>query len=106
MDDIPPFELGFDRERLLSQRIISGVKPGSAAFQAGARDGQHVTGISIWWNDVLQPVKLTVRTEGGSKAIEYYPRGQSIGPVPQFHLSAEASTNPSHCVQGIHDWSE
>src|SRR5207249_1993660 len=32
MDGIPPFELGFDREALVSQHIVSGVKAGSAAF--------------------------------------------------------------------------
>src|SRR5205085_8496229 len=41
MDDIPAFELGIDRETSITQHVVSGVKPGSAAFQAGLRDGQH-----------------------------------------------------------------
>ena len=105
MDGIPPFELGFDREALVSQHIVSGVKAGSAAFQAGLRDGQQVTGTSVYSNDVSKPVKLTVRTDDGRKTIEYYPRGPSLGQVPQYHLSAEASTSPSQCLQAIHDGS-
>ncbi len=106
MDDIPRFDLGFDREPLLTQHIISGVRVGSAAFQAGLRDGQEVTRTSVYWDDISKPIKLTVRTEGGTKEIEYYPRGPSIGLVPQFHLNAKASTNPSQCVQANHNWSE
>ncbi len=96
-DDIPAFELGFDREALLNQHIVLGLKPGSAAFQAGLREGQQVTGTSIYWNDVSKPVKLTVRTENGSQKIEYYPRGASMGLIPQYHLNAEAATSQSQC---------
>ncbi|PYT27636.1 MAG: hypothetical protein DMG57_17665 [Acidobacteria bacterium] len=99
MNDIPTFELGIDREALISQHTVSGVKAGSAAFEAGLRDGQQVTRTNIYWNDVSKPVQLTVHTEGGSKAVEYYPRGSSLGLIPQYHLSAEASSSPDHCVQ-------
>jgi predicted metalloprotease with PDZ domain len=96
-DDIPAFELGFDREALLGQHIVSGLQPESAAFQAGLREGQPVTEMSIYWNDVSKPVKLTVRTENGSKTIEYYPRGPSRGLIPQYHLNVEAPTSQNQC---------
>jgi predicted metalloprotease with PDZ domain len=99
MDDIPTFELGMDREELVGQHKVSGVKAGSAAFQAGLRDGQQVTRTNIYWNDVSKPVQLTVRTEGGSKTIEYYPRGPSLGLIPQYHFNAQASTSARRCVQ-------
>jgi predicted metalloprotease with PDZ domain len=98
MDDIPRFDLGMDRETLLSQHIVSGVKAGSAAFAAGARDGQQVTRTNIYWNDVSKPVQLTVKSDGESRAIEYYPRGESIRRIPQYHLSGEAVANPGQCV--------
>jgi predicted metalloprotease with PDZ domain len=101
LDDIPPFELGIDRDALVSRRVVSGVKPGSAAYQAGLRDGQQVIGTSIYMNDVSKPVKLTIRTEVGAKTIQYYPRGTSSSPVPQYHLSAAALANPDQCTQGI-----
>jgi predicted metalloprotease with PDZ domain len=69
------------------------------AFQAGVRDGQQVTRTNIYWNDVSKPVQLTVRAEGGSKAIEYYPRGPSLGLIPQYHFSADASTSADRCAQ-------
>jgi len=99
MNDVPRFELGIDREALISQHTVSGVKAGSAAFEAGLQDGQQVTRTNIYWNDVSKPVQLTVRTEGGSQVIEYYPRGPSLGLIPQYHLDAEASACPDQCVQ-------
>lgn len=101
MDDIPAFELGIDLEMLLSRHIVSGVKPGSAAFQAGLRDGQMVARTSIYWNDVSKPVKLTVVTEKGANKIEYYPLGSSPGPIPQYHLTVEAFTSRNQCVLAI-----
>lgn len=43
--------------------VETGVKPGSAAFDAGLKEGQQVTGTSVYWNDVSKPVKLAA-TDG------------------------------------------
>jgi hypothetical protein len=40
-------------------------------FKAGVRDGQQVLGMSISWNDVNKPVRLTVRAAGGQQIINY-----------------------------------
>jgi hypothetical protein len=98
MDDIPRFELGMDREALVDQYVVSGAKTGSAAYTAGARDGQQVTRTNIYWNDVSKPVQLTITAGRASKAIEYYPRGESIGAVPQYHLRSGAVTHWARCL--------
>jgi predicted metalloprotease with PDZ domain len=85
-EEIPSFELGFNRDTLLSQNIVAGVLPESEAFRAGVRDRQKVSGTSIYWNDTSKPVKLTVGTGEGKQVIEYYPRGRSLM-IPQYHLN-------------------
>ena len=91
MQDIPPFELGMEREALMSQRVITGIRPGSNAYEAGLRDGQQVDHVSIYWNDVSRPVKLTIRTEAGGKSIQYYPHGKPSLSIPQFRVECAAS---------------
>jgi len=98
MDDIPRFELGMNREDLVGQQMVSGVKVGSAAYAAGARDGQHVSRTDIYWNDVSKPVRLIVNADGASKALEYYPRGESIGAVPQYHLRSGELADSARCL--------
>jgi predicted metalloprotease with PDZ domain len=99
-DEIPPFELGIDREALMARYVITGVKPDSEAFRAGLKDGQQVVGISIHWNDVSKLVKLTVRTPSGNKAITYYPRGTPPALIPQFHLTVEQG-GTGQCIDGV-----
>ena len=90
VDQVPTFDLGFDKETLLSKNYISGVKPDSAAFRAGIRDGQDVVGESIYWDDVSKPVRLKIRSGDGQQTIEYFPTGVTF-PIPQYHLQREHS---------------
>jgi hypothetical protein len=97
VDQVPAFDLGFDKETLLSKNRVSGVNPDSAAFRAGIRDGQEVAGASIWWDDVSKPVRLKIRSGNGQQIVEYFPTGKSI-PIPQYHLQSEQSTaTPGVC---------
>ena len=75
------FELGVDREALLSRHIITGVKEDSEAFRAGLRDGQQVSG-----------VKLTVV----GKTIQYFRRGKTVKSVPQYR-----NIKGSDCVSNV-----
>ena len=97
VDQVPTFDLGFDRETLLSENHVSGVNPDSAVFRAGLRDGQEIVGSSIWWDDVSKPIRLKIRTGDGQQSIEYVPTGKSV-PIPQYHLQSEQSTTtPEDC---------
>jgi len=86
------FELGVDREALLSRHIITGVKEDSEACRVGLRDGQQVSGTSIYWNDASKPVKLTVV----GKTIQYFPRGKTVKSVPQYR-----NIKGSDCVSNV-----
>lgn len=90
VDQVPTFDLGFDKGTLLSKSHVSGVNPDSAAFRAGIRDGQEVVGVSIYWDDVSKPIRLKIRSSEGQRIVEYFPTGKSI-PIPQYHLQNEQS---------------
>ena len=85
VDEVPTFDLGFDRETLLSKKTVANLRPNSAAFNAGLREGQQVLGMSIYWGDVSKPIRLTVHSGKGPQMIEYLPRGKSVL-IPQYHL--------------------
>ena len=98
VDEVPPFDLGFDADVFRAKKQISAVKPDSEAFRAGVRDGQQVVGTSIYFGDATKPVRLTVRSDGGSQKIEYFPSGKPIS-IPQYQLDKDAwASSPGRCM--------
>jgi len=77
---MPEFELGLDRGALLETRRVQGLKPGSAAEKSGIKNGDAITGLSVYWNDVNRPVRLTLQ---GGRKIEYLPHGPTRQ-IPQY----------------------
>lgn len=94
VDEVPTFDLGFDRETLLSKKTVANLRPNSAAFKAGLREGQEILGMSIYWDDVKKPVHLKVHSGDGEQIIEYFPRGKSVL-IPQYHLENADGANDS-----------
>ena len=79
------WEAGFDVDKLLATRLIAGVKPGTAAYDAGLRDGQKlVGGVSIYFGDTEKEVELKVVDGTGEKAVRFLPVAREKLPVPQF----------------------
>jgi predicted metalloprotease with PDZ domain len=96
-DNLPLFDLGFDGDVLLSKKLVANVRKNSEAFKAGVRDGQEVSGMSVTWNDVSKPVRLTVRTASGQQRIEYFPKGKTVS-VPQYQVNKEVwVSTPETC---------
>ena len=98
VDAVPPLDLGFDKKTLLSAHRIADVKPDSAAFRAGIRNGQQVVGTSVYWDDVSKPVRLKIRSGDAQQTIEYSPKGKSVE-VPQYHLPTGSSPGGSEVCQ-------
>lgn len=95
--NFPLFDLGFDGDVLLSKKLVANVRENSEAFKAGVRDGQEVSGMSVYWNDVSKPVRLTVRTASGQQRIEYFPKGKTVS-VPQYRVNKEVwISTPETC---------
>lgn len=75
------FELGFPRSVLNGERIVVGLAPGSAAAQAGLRDGDQITDVrdlNIARKDQAQTITLTVTRDGARLSLTYLPRGQTV----------------------------
>lgn len=85
-----PFELGFDFETSRRDRIVTDVGESSNAFGAGLRDGQQLTGWSVYHGDSDKQVKLDVIDGGKKRTVTYLPRGTPVA-VQQFRLKPEAA---------------
>jgi predicted metalloprotease with PDZ domain len=86
------FDLGFDLNALQSAKTIAQVKEGSAAYQAGLRNGQIVVGHSIWLEEPLKEVVLYIKDKQGSKEIKYLPMNMNRIKTPQYQINKD-STN-------------
>jgi predicted metalloprotease with PDZ domain len=76
------FDLGFDPLVLATpERVVRGLKPGSAAALAGLRDGDRV--LNRFPQDALQgdqsrTVTLEIERGGSKLSITYLPRGETV----------------------------
>lgn len=83
--EIPIFELGFDFDKFAKERIVEGVAPGSAAFDAGLRNGQTRNGgVSIRFGDTSTPLELKVKDGVAEKVIKFVPVAKTGMVIPQF----------------------
>jgi predicted metalloprotease with PDZ domain len=83
--EILPFDLGLDLETLKAKKEIAGVRPDSAAYAAGLRDGQTVVRRKpIYIGDATKEVEITVKNGDGEKTIVYLPAGRSGPKVMQY----------------------
>lgn len=75
------FELGFPRSVLNGDRIVTDLAAGSAAAQAGLRDGDQITDVrnlNVARKDHDQTITLTVERGGARLTLTYLPRGQAV----------------------------
>ncbi len=75
------FELGFPRAVLNGTSIVEGLVPGSAAAQAGLRQGDRITevlGLNLARRDQEQTITLTVARDDGPVTVTYLPRGAPV----------------------------
>ncbi|MDE1150643.1 MAG: hypothetical protein PW843_29180 [Azospirillaceae bacterium] len=83
------YQLGFDPEVLIQpKRIIHGLIPGSAAAEAGVRDGDEI--VKPVPQDILQgdqkaTLTLQIRRDGQVFPVTYLPRGETV-PTYQWAL--------------------
>lgn len=83
--EIFAFDLGWDSKASLDQKKIVGLRAGSAAARAGTIEGATMLGWSLH-SDVDRKIKLTLRIDGKTRQIEYFPRGEKQSAM-QFHVS-------------------
>lgn len=97
IDSLPTFDIGFDVATSRAAKLVSGVVRSGAAYQAGLRDGQTITGISVYNGQPDKLAKITVLADTGRITVSYYPLGKAIR-VPQLHVDETAyGSNPEAC---------
>lgn len=78
------YDLGFHIDALLRDKTVAGLEQGSAAEQAGLREGQRVLGYNrIVPGDTAHPIELTVQDISGTHSVSFFPQGALV-PVPQY----------------------
>jgi predicted metalloprotease with PDZ domain len=78
--EIPLWEIGLDTDVLLKKRLVAGVRPDTAAFAAGLRNGQKVIGgVSIYLGDISKEVALKVADDNGEREVEIFARRAEQG---------------------------
>jgi len=99
---IPAFDIGFDLNATYKNNIVAGVRPDSAAFAAGLRDGMtYVNRESGRVGDARQPMVLRVKSDGAERLISYSPAGK--GSVTLQQLVAPKTLSPAElkaCAAG------
>ena len=85
------FDAGFDFEKWVKSRVISGVVPDSNAYRAGLRDGQKwVTGGMVH-DDPTRLTKFTVIDGDTQKVVQFYPASTEAIRLPQYKLKPNLS---------------
>jgi len=82
--ELGAFDAGFNIDASQAARVITGVREGSAAWQAGLRDGQKLKGWSIHYDDIYKPAVITIQEGAALKELKYLPVKTGKIPVPQF----------------------
>jgi predicted metalloprotease with PDZ domain len=79
------FELGFDFDRFAKEKVVDGVKPDSAAYDAGLRNGQtRASGFSVFYGDTEREIELKVKDAEGEKTVKFVPASKQPIAVPQY----------------------
>jgi predicted metalloprotease with PDZ domain len=91
------FQLGFARASLNDDRIVRDLQPGSAAAQAGLRDGDvliEVGDVDAARKDQATTLRLTYRRGSETKTITYLPRGPAR---EGYGFARDAAAPPASC---------
>jgi predicted metalloprotease with PDZ domain len=84
------FELGFDPDATLAAKVFMGVKPGSAAYRAGLRDGQTLRGYSYGHGDTRREVEVTIEVEKQKQVLKWLPVGPATLKAVQYTVKRGA----------------
>ncbi len=88
------FEPGFDVDASLTNGVVSGVRPGSASWRAGLRDGQQWIGGGVTRDPDAWAEIVIADPRGLQRVIRYLPRAEQAQRVPQYRLPRARSPLP------------
>jgi len=76
--DLPTFDTGFDHEATLKDGVLRGVRTGGPAERAGLADGMRLSGWSVNFGQVNQPIEVSVREGEATRKISFLPHGETV----------------------------
>ncbi len=82
VEQVGPYEPGFDVKVARAKHEVAGVVPGSAAYKAGLRNGQRFASFGLDDNP-RHPMDVSIWEGKEKRAIHYVPQGKPV-PVVQF----------------------
>jgi predicted metalloprotease with PDZ domain len=94
VEQLFPFDLGFDSQTSTRDRVVRGVRGGSPADSAGLRDGMPLRGWSWFNGDPSKPASVRIPDGDTIRKIEWTPRGEQTMSVPQLSPRAECRASP------------
>jgi predicted metalloprotease with PDZ domain len=98
LEELPLFDLGFDFTASRLAHQVVGVRQDGPAYEAGLRDGQKLTHVSVYNGQPDKLAQFTIEASGEPKTIQYYPRGKIVS-APQYHLDQAAlAAHPDSCL--------
>ena len=75
LEEQPTFDLGFDLDASMREKRVTGLREGSRAHAAGLRNGQRLTGWSVYHGQTDRPVTFTIvhMTPGRGRSFQKSP---------------------------------
>ncbi len=80
------YDPGFDVDASLEAKAAVGVREDGPAHAAGLREGQPITGFSIYRGDPDKEIKLNVRDGDQVKSVTFFPHGAAVR-IPRYQAA-------------------
>ena len=84
VEQVGPFEVGFDEKTARGKHVVAGVVPGSNAHRAGLRNGQRIASFKMRRGEFRWPLEAMIEEGGASRIVTYSPQGKNV-PVGGAH---------------------
>jgi predicted metalloprotease with PDZ domain len=87
--DVPAWDPGFDLEATRRDHVLRGVREGSNAWLAGARDDMKLLGWSVSGGDIHKPIECTILDGAEKRKLSWMPHGPAVA-TPQIQPGSGA----------------
>lgn len=76
--DVHVFDVGFDLQPSIRDRVVTGLRDDTEAYRAGLRNGMPLMRWSVYGGDPNKEAVFRVEVDGETKDIAYLPKGHAV----------------------------